>query len=285
MSTVSKILVVVILAFSFALSGISIALFAQRANWKALYAGVTDRAKTEKVALDDQIKELQKQKGDVQNELATIKADRDNLAAETSRLKQDIADKENEKQRLETLSKQKEDSLNSMNDKVDNLVKEIDSLNEKMRRDAQDLLETKRNYERVVNQLTTLRDKANSLMLQLKNTQRDLEQAKTDNEGLTLALRKYAEVTKENIPDVKSKVTMRGRVIGVNNEAGIVMLSVGKDDKVARGMEFIVHRGEQYICKIRIESTYPDSCVARVIPETLNTPDAKVEIGDNAFTN
>jgi hypothetical protein len=285
MSTVSKILVIVILAFSFALSGISIALFAQRANWKALYDGVKTAALKDKGDLDQQIKNLTKDKGDVVNELATVKADRDNLASETSRLKQDIADKENERQRLETLSKQKEDQLGAMNDKVDNLVKEIDSLNEKMRRDAQDLLETKRNYERVVNQLTTLRDKANSLMLQLKNTQRDLEQAKTDNESLTLALRKYAEATKETVDVVRPTTTSRGRVIGVNNEAGIVMLSVGKDDKIARGMEFIVHRGDQYVCKIRIENTYPDSCVARIIPETLSTPDAKVEIGDSAFTN
>jgi septal ring factor EnvC (AmiA/AmiB activator) len=284
MSTFSKILVVLILVTSVVMCAMSIALFAQRANWKALYENTSKNSKATITQLEADKNELIKQKGDVQAEIERVKADNSNMTAEISRLKQEVADKDAEKARIETLAKQKDDAAQNLQEKVDNLVKEITALNEKMRRDSQELLETKRSYERVVNQLTTLRDKANSLMLQLKNTQRELTDAKSEVEKLNATLKKYAEVAKVNIVEVRPKEAIRARVMAVNNEAGIIMLSVGKDDQVTRGDEFILRRGPSYVCKVRVEATYPDSCFCRVLPESLVAADAKVEIGDAAFT-
>lgn len=285
MSTFSKILVVLILVTSVVMCAMSIALFAQRANWKALYETVKTNSTKVVAQLEADKVELIKQKGDVQAEIERVKADNSNLTAEIARQKQEIADKDAEKARLDTLAKQKDDAAQNLQEKVDNLVKEISALNEKMRRDSQELLETKRNYERVVNQLTTLRDKANSLMLQLKNTQRELTDSKTEADKLSATLKKYVEVAKVDVVEIRAKEMIRARVMAVNNEAGIIMLSVGKDDKVTRGDEFILRRGAIYVCKIRVDSTYPDSCFCRIIPESLPSTDTKVEVGDAAFSN
>jgi len=285
MSTFSKILVVLILVTSVVMCAMSIALFAQRANWKVLYEKLNTSSKGTIAQLETEKTELIKQSGDVKADIERVKADNSNLTAEVSRMKQEIADKDADKTRLETLAKQKEDAVANLQEKVDNLVKEINALNEKMRRDSQELLETKRNYERVVNQLTTLRDKANSLMLQLKNTQRELTDSKTEVDKLSATLKKYAEVSKTTIEEIRPKDTLRARVMAVNNEAGIIMLSVGKDDKVTRGDEFILRRGSVYVCKIRVDATYPDSCFCRILPESLPSTDTKVEVGDAAFSN
>ena len=172
-----------------------------------------------------------------------------------------------------------------MSEKVTSMMAELQALNEKMRRDAQDLLDVKREYERVVNSITALRDKNNSLMMSLTNTRSELEVARSENKKLTYTLRKYAATAKESIEVVKPKVVVRAHVLASNNEAGVVLLSVGKHDKVEKGMEFIVHRGENYICKVRVESLYPDTCVARVISETVASETVAVNVGDNAFTD
>ncbi len=106
-----------------------------------------------------------------------------------------------------------------------------------------------------------------------------------ENEKLSHTLRKYAALENKEIEVVKPKKVIRAHVLAANNEVGVLILSVGKDDMVEVGHEFIVHRGDIYICKVRVESVYPDSCSARVIGETLASDAASVNVGDNAFTN
>ncbi len=285
MSTASKILVVVVLVLSVIFCGVELGLFAQRANWRALYDAMKAKASTEKADLEKKISDLTAKLSEINQERDRYKAENDNLKGQIENLTQDLQEARARAQQQETLAKEKDDQLAQLNEKVDSMVREIEALNEKMRRDAQTLLETKREYERVVNQLTALRDKNNDLLMKLKNTQRELAEAKSEVEKLTFSLRKYAEKFGETIVETKPKKIIRAHVLAVYNDAGVLMLSVGKDDNVERGMEFIIHRGSDYICKVRVVSTYPDNCVAKIITETLASPDATVNVGDNAFSN
>ncbi len=285
MSTVSKILVVVVLVLAVIFCGIQLALFAQRANWRALYEKATETSRTEKAQFQAQIADLNARISTLSTERETFKAENDNLAGQVTNLTQDIQEEKSRATKQEKLAQEKEESLATLQNKVDDMIKEISALNEKMRRDAQDLLETRREHERVVNQLTALRDKNNDLLIKLKSTQRELEAAKSDVDKLSFSLKKYAEKFGETIVEVKPKAPVRAQILAVNNEVGVVMLSVGKDDNVDSGDEFIVHRGDQYLCKIKVVNVYADSCVARIIAETLVAQSAVVNIGDTAFRN
>ena len=285
MSTVSKILVVVVLVLAVIFCGIQLALFAQRANWRALYETATQTALRDKAELQGKIDKLTTDIAAKSNELVSYKADKEGLAGQVANLTADLQEAKSRATQQEALAKEKEDALAALQEKVDNMVREIQSLNEKMRRDAQDLLETRREHERVVNQLTALRDKNNDLLIKLKSTQRELEASKSDVEKLTFSLKKYAQKFGENVIEVKSKEIVRANVLAVSNESGYVMLSVGKDDKVEAGDEFIIHRGDVYLCKVRVVNTYPDSCAAKVITETLASKETAISVGDNAFRN
>lgn len=285
MSTVSKILVVVVLVLAVIFCGIQLALFAQRANWRALYETATATAKSEKAGLQEKITKLNDDLAAKSQEMVAYKTDKDGLTQQVGTLTSDLQEAKSRATQQEALAKEKEDALAALQEKVDNMIKEITSLNEKMRRDAQDLLETRREYERVVNQLTALRDKNNDLLIKLKSTQRELEASKSDVEKLTFSLKKYAQKFGEDIPEIKSKKIVRAHVLAASNESGYIMLSAGKDDEVEAGDEFIIHRGEAYICKVRVVNTYPDSCAAKIITETLVSKDAIVNISDNAFRN
>jgi peptidoglycan hydrolase CwlO-like protein len=285
MSTVSKILVVVILVLVAGSSFLQIAAFSTKANYRAMWSTAVKQAGDAKAASQAELDARNTTISELNQQLTTVVADKTGLATRVEELTKSVQDAEARAQRQETLAKEKEDGLAALQEKVDNMIREIESLNEKMRRDAQELLEVKRDYERVVNSVTALRDKNNSLMLSLTNTRKQLEQALADNEKLNHTLRKYAATEKKEIEITKPKKVIRAHVLAANNDAGVVLLSVGKDDLVEIGHEFIIHRGDVYVCKVRVESVYPDSCVARVIGETLVNDTAVVNTGDNAFTN
>ena len=285
MSTVSKILVVVILVLVAGSAFLQVALFAQKANWRKVYEAEKQAHQKAVGELEDSVTGKNEAISNLEQQLQTVKAENNNLADQVEQLNTTLAEAERKVEQSEQLKAEKEDQLTQLNEKVTSMMERIEQLQEKMRRDSQELLEVKREYERLVNTVTALRDRNNSLMMTLNNTRRQLEECTKNNEELTLALRKYSAREDQPIEVTKPKLTIRAQVLAANNEAGVIFLSVGKDDKVELGMEFIIHRGSAYVCKARVESVYPDSCVARVIDKSKSEPGVSVEVGDNAFTD
>jgi myosin heavy subunit len=284
MSTVSKILVVIVLLLAAGTSFLEIAVFVQRSNYRAMLDKLEAKTNQEKSALqasvDQQVKDLTTKAEEVQR----YKSENDNLTQSNETLVTEKTDLEKKVNELDTINRQKDDQLTKLQEKVDNMIREISALNEKMRRDADELLQVKREYERVVNSVTALQDKNNSLILNLTNVRRELEAAKVEAEDLRFNLRQYQAVTKIDIAVTKPTKLIRTTVLASNNAAGVILLAVGADDGIEKGMEFIIHRGMTYICKVRVENVLPDSCVARILTDTLASSDAQVNISDNAFS-
>jgi hypothetical protein len=62
----------------------------------------------------------------------------------------------------------------------------------------------------------------------------------------------------------------------------LVMLTIGKEEKVEEGTEFIVYRNNQYIVKVRVEHVMNDMAACRVLPETWNVNNLQIQQGDLA---
>jgi hypothetical protein len=60
------------------------------------------------------------------------------------------------------------------------------------------------------------------------------------------------------------------------------MLTIGKEEAVEEGVEFIIFRGNQYVVKVRAEKVLNDMVACRVIPESWNAKGVKVQINDLA---
>jgi len=67
----------------------------------------------------------------------------------------------------------------------------------------------------------------------------------------------------------------------VKNEDKLVVLSVGKDQKVQEGYQFTVYRGDKFVGKVQVIKVYDDLAGARV----LYTQDGEaIQVGDQAAT-
>ena len=83
-----------------------------------------------------------------------------------------------------------------------------------------------------------------------------------------------------DISKVRAFPKIDGVVQSVNNDLGIVVLSVGRDDGVSRGAVFHVFNG-QYKGKVIVEDVFPDNCSARIVP---NSKGLAINVMDRATT-
>lgn len=137
-----------------------------------------------------------------------------------------------------------------------------------------------------------------------------LAEVEDDYNNATTELQKRDETLADKDKTLKSQEAMLAQVRTnhpeiwnlLNNEAGaafiqgvvaavrvnpqgqqdLVMISIGKDEGLSEGLEFIVFRANQYIVKVRVERVMNDMAACRVIPSTWNTAGHKIQQGDMA---
>jgi len=117
---------------------------------------------------------------------------------------------------------------------------------------------------------------------ELKEKVAKLEKA---NEALEKKV-KHLETLKKIAADTRrlpidSTPKIEGVVQKVDNELKFVMLSVGRDDNVSRGMRFHISRNGSYVGEVRVDYVYPKACSASFV--TIK-PGMNIQAGDTACT-
>jgi chromosome segregation ATPase len=138
--------------------------------------------------------------------------------------------------------------------------------------------------------LAEVEDDYNNATTALAQREEDLAKlTKTSNQQkaqLAILKDRYPKVASE-ITDQNQSASFLSAVVAAvrDNPQGqqdLVMLTLGKGDKVEEGVEFIIFRGNSYIVRVRAEKVLGDMVACRVIPDSWNTNQLKVQQGDSA---
>ena len=70
-------------------------------------------------------------------------------------------------------------------------------------------------------------------------------------------------------------------VQAVEASRGLVVLSVGSDQKVHEGYQFIIYRGDKFLGKAQVIKVYADLCGARILYTQMGE---SIQAGDQAAT-
>jgi len=70
-------------------------------------------------------------------------------------------------------------------------------------------------------------------------------------------------------------------VSAVDNKMNIVILSVGRDDKVKEGYKFTIYRGDDYVGQVIIDKVEKDYCSGYSMKAVEKQP---IQVGDRATT-
>jgi predicted nucleic acid-binding Zn-ribbon protein len=290
MSLALRIFIVLTLVMTLAFMFIQMTLFATRENWKRRWDSETKALAAELKSATQALTSESAGRVRAENQVAALQNDRVADQAKLKELEGQITERAAKIQNLDRDLAKAQTDFNALKEDYQTQSKSLDMVRQ-------------RNGE-LTNIASVARAVAFNLNVKLAEVEDDLNNLQTEHtrslENLekTIAERKQADAfvsqVREKFPKVYEALAdgqgttavLRATVAAVrpNNQGQqeFVMLSIGKEESVQEGQEFIIYRENKYICKVRVEKIMNDMAPARVIPSSWNTNGLTIQQGDQA---
>lgn len=124
-----------------------------------------------------------------------------------------------------------------------------------------------------------LQAQVDAMTAQLNQMRADIDQLTAARDDLSAQI-EAAVQSGFDVAKVRAAPQIDGVVEHVNRDLGLVVLSVGADDGVTRGVSFEIYRpGEGYLGKVVVDDVYPDNSAARIVREN-----GRITVQDKATT-
>jgi SMC interacting uncharacterized protein involved in chromosome segregation len=280
MSVVAKILIVINLLLAVAFLAASATFLGAKTHWKHEYEVQTAKLK-------EDIKELNSTKAQLQTNLAEQEriAEREEAKAKEKdnliKKLQDNYDQVDQAhqllssahghltaayEQLEKDYKAKVDDVSAMRDQLDTAVNEKEDA---VRRENAAVAEK----QRVGDQLLEAQQKIAAMAKDQTAMAEEIDNLKLENEAFKREVGPLAGVL--------TPPSMDAMVTGVSDKVNLVILSVGRDDKVMKGFEFTIFRGSEFVGKVVVDRVEKDHCTAFSRKEVERTP---IKVGDKGTT-
>jgi len=289
LSTLTKILIVLLTLSSLFLCGIVVTYVANADNYREKYTNI----RSDRDSLDKKLKAKTKeaneyidQKQQLEDKLRSEIAA---LSAKVGKLEGNLRDVERERASLlaqvESWTSITKDFYTT-NDKQGALLK--NTLDELKRIQAEQIKQRKE-----LNETTAELVEKMAIVEQVQAENRRLLEEKTELRArLDSILRPAGEAVAEVVTVTPEKTTVRpagpatmqiglkGLVTDVDMENSLVEISIGSADGVKEGMKFYITRGEEFICDILIYDVEPEKAVG-----LLDLVSKQPKAGDDVSTN
>ena len=289
MSTLTKILIVLLTLSTFFLCGIVVTYVANADNYRQKY----DALKADRDSLSKKVKDLTKQVNEriEQNKQteANLSSEIASLKEEIVRLQTDIGNAEREKasllQKVNSWASIVED-FTQTNDKQGQLLKNtLDELNKVQT----DQIKARKELD----ETTTALVEKMAIIDTLEAEKRRLLEEKTELQSrLDELLRPFGKVAAAPVPVTPKEtrvqpampavrdIELRGLVTAVDLKNSMASISIGSADGVKEGMKFHVTRGDEFLCDILIIDVDAEEAVG-----VLDLVQQQPRVGDNVSTN
>jgi len=289
LSTLTKVLIILLTIFSIFLCGIVVTYVANATHYKQKYERLlidlqaTQQNVTKlKSDLSDTIQQADQQKQTLNDKIASL-----NITIEQLKANVDAAEREKARLLLRvdefaaevaTFTKTNEYQT-SLAQNAFNAWKAAEG---DLTKEQSQHKETARLLLEKMAIITTLEDKNRRLLEENAELQTKLDQFLRQY-GKTLAPAAPVTPIKEKarpVPPPTTAIGLKGQIIAVDSENSLAEISIGQAHGVKEGMKFHVTRGEQFICDIVILDVEPEKAVG-----WLELVQDQPKAGDNVSTN
>ena len=288
MSTLTKVLIVLLSVFSLFLCGVVVTYVANADNYKEKYtAQLTSMqsARSRQQAAEDDLAAAQanmaKMKEDLEQQLSAMKISRDEL------------------ENALTEANRKNDRLGEQMNNSQALVSTTSTTQQKTLDQLQATQATNKQLESQVTRLETELAQTNQTLLEklgiIETLQAEKKQLAQANHDLETRANRYlqpsgrvatAPVPVTPVPGVAQpamptrQIDLDGRIVAVDAATSLASISIGEAAGVRENMRFYVTRGDQYIASLTIQYVDTDKAVG-----TLTQVQSQPQPGDMITTN
>lgn len=288
MSTLTKVLIILLTITSIFLCGIVVTYVANADNYKQKYDTLNQNYRAAKENEDNanrRFNELQKQKEDEKLKLGTeIAALKKQIVSLEANLKKSELAREDALQRVNNWASIVKDFTETYDKQEVQLQKTLADLNSAQTTLIEEQAQHKETTTALMEQM--------AIVKQLEAESKRLVEEKADlQKKLDQLLQQYGKtaVPTEPVTPIEDKaqvapatkdIDLKGRITEVNLETSLAAISIGKADGVEEKMRFHVTRGDTFICDIVILDVQPDKAVG-----FLDLVEQEPKVGDNVSTN
>ncbi len=292
MSTLTKVLIILLTVCSIFLCGIVVTYVANADNFKKQAdtlrnseKAARDNERFAKNQLNEKIKQMDTEKAELNAELASLQAKVGNLEALLDQVNREKAALQARVDQWVGVSQSFTKTTQTQEQLLRNTLAELERVRADQIKQNRELKETS----------TTLMDKLAVITL-LEEKNRRLTEEKADlNKKLDGLLRQFGKAVVAPVPVTqprteKALVAPETREIGLKGLISVIDLkhsmaeiSIGSADGVKEGMKFHVTRGDHFICDILILDVQPEFAIGSL--ELTEVTQLKPKAGDNVSTN
>ncbi len=297
MSTLTKILVVLVTVFSLFLCGIVVTYVANADNYKDKWQkaeqnrqAAIERRDSATKSETEQKQQFEADKAKLDNQIAELTGFKTQLEGEIDRLKRDNSQKEQEARDASARALIADQTASKMSDQAVAAEKEVKMLQANLTNLEKELEETKQALMERIVVLTDLQAANRQLIEEKQGLQTQLNQvlqqsgrAPTTPRVVTTTQSAAQPVQRAATPPAQAatrEIALNGRVTQVDMKGRIAAISIGAAAGVRKEMKFHVTRGDRFICDIIIFDADAERAVG-----TLDLVQAEPQPGDTAATN
>ncbi len=281
MSTLTKILIVVMVVLSIFYSVLAIQHVSVSPNWKQAHSSERSRrlateatARNDRMAKENligQMEDLQKANSQLAKD-AEDRASRDKVAiaqlqAENARLTNTLEGMNTKLAGLEGSVGEQVTMTKQLSSQLVERLAAIQELNDQLRKTTLQAQELSRNLETARQNVSVKQ----TLLTSAEEKVRELHQKLRQGGGTALA---------GGAPVPIPSVRIEGRIEAVSLEDNVAQLNVGAASGVEKGMKFILYRGSEYVGDLTVAQVEASNCAG-----TLSSLQAAPQQGDKAATD
>ena len=279
MDTIGKIFAFIVLVCAVAFVSAAYVLTEQTKNWKAEKEKVEKELGDKITGLEADKTRLQGEVEQAQNKQRLSDEEAKNMKARADERETKIKTKDLQIAELNKTDAELRATLLKNQETIDTLTNDKNAL-----QTAKDTAVTERTaavaaQRKAENELAACQDT-------LGKTQKILTAKTTELNDAKLKLDRYAveygDAGKRKVVTANVQPLIKGAVMKADNDSGLVMVSVGKDDGVKKGMTFeVVRPPSKYVGRIMVDRVDDEIAYCRIDPSMTEDP---IEEGDYVAT-
>lgn len=288
MNAIVKVFLIINFILSVFYCAFQMVLFTSRQDWKAKHHDVQDEYATEKdkstlkiAELDELLKNKELSYNNILDKSTTLEATQQELKA---KLDAELSELKTVKQELG----EKSIRVSTLEENLTKRTEELSVIREQLAK-AREGAESSRSNLIDLKELVVVYEKEKGKLLgSLEITQSQVNKQEEElKEHNRMIARLEARGIKVNeilsSSGAEADTPINAKVLTVRPDVNVVLLSVGREDKVREGYQFTVYSGGTYKGKVMVESVYPNMCSARILKD-LMADTQTIQEGDNAST-
>lgn len=278
MSNILKVFIVLNFVLAVVFVATAATLLGKADNWK-------EKHDTLKVSSDETIKKLNKKTDSLTAQVAEEKTartaaidERDDLQATAKSVQGQLTEKKRDYEKLNNNLSEIKESYKTQATNMKQAMTDRETYEKRMttaEAKARTAINTKETAEDESRRLETVIAQQKEAIAQFERDITEVRKELAHNKNLVM----IAVERGFNIANLIHAPAVDAVVQKVNPDMEYVMLSVGREDKVTKGMRFYVSRNASFVGEVQVDNVYPKACSASFV-----TPNMEVQAGDQATT-